>query len=222
MPNLPIIPRAESLSTMPWVSVVLFVVVMVLVFVVSQNRQPYASELRNLFNSRSRFMVYDAENTSTIANILLWVVVVFSYALLAFTFISQASQHMLSTLHFIIITLAVGALLGLKWLIMNGVSKVFEIQKQAKSFIGSYYITAALLGGVSLVIAAATIYTVGVSYKIFLIIYVILSIFTLTFVLFKAIQIFYHGIGSLFYIFLYLCTLEIMPALMIIKVASMV
>ena len=61
----------------------------------------------------------------------------------------------------------------------------------------------------------------GTSWAIWAVLGVLAILFVITLFI-KLLQIFYTGFSSLFYIFLYLCTSEILPLLVAAKVASIV
>ncbi|MGM9806194.1 MAG: DUF4271 domain-containing protein [Candidatus Aphodosoma sp.] len=220
---LPVIPRVESLSTTSWVAVTVIMILLVLMTVFAVNRHQYMSQLRNLANNRERVMIYDVEQKSLLAGVLLWVVVIMSYALLMFSFLVFVSGLSdISLPHYFLLVVGSALFFGVKWLLFKALGAVFGIRDRESNYTQSYFIIIALSGIFSLVIATAFIYTSGSMANILWWVYFVFVILFFIFVFFKAIQVFYCGIGSLFYIFLYLCALEIMPAVLVWKAVVMV
>lgn len=220
---LPVIPRVESLSTTSWVAVTVIMILLVLMTVFAVNRHQYMSQLRNLANNRERVMIYDVEQKSLLAGVLLWVVVIMSYALLMFSFLVFVSGLSdISLPHYFLLVVGSALFFGVKWLLFKALGAVFGIRDRESNYTQSYFIIIALSGIFSLVIAMAFIYTSGSMANILWWVYFVFVILFFIFVFFKAIQVFYCGIGSLFYIFLYLCALEIMPAVLVWKAVVMV
>lgn len=215
------LPRVESLSSTSWVSLTVAAILLMLITVFVINKHRYLLQLRNLVNSRERVMTYDVEQNSVLADILLWVVVIMSYALLSFSFlIFFSGQSGVSLSHYLWLIVGTAAFFGIKWLLFKALGAVFGMRDKS-SYTQSYFIVVAVFGIISLVMATAVIYTAGILHLLWWL-YFAFVVSAFIFVLFKAIQIFYRRKGSLFYIFLYLCTLEIMPAMLALKVALIV
>lgn len=195
--------------------------ILVLMLVVTLNRHQYTLQLRNVLNSRDRVMAYNEEQNSSLANILLWVVVLMGFSMALYAALVSTSPTA-SAVHFVVIALVAVLYIGLKWVLFKVLGRVFDLRKKAEVYASAYFIVLATSGLLSLLIATGAIYSVNIPPIVFAAVYALMAVAALVFILFKAIQIFYCGIASLFYIFLYLCSLEIMPAMLLLKVAAMV
>jgi hypothetical protein len=159
-------------------------------------------------------MNYDQESTSVWADVLLWFVVVSSYALLLMTYSAQ--------LNFFLLFVIVSAYLGLKWALIRFVGYVFGLKDVVRAFSTDYFVIIALFVFLLLPIVSCRIYMPEIPHSVWLILMLSMLVFVLITLFIKLLQIFYTRISSLFYIFLYLCTSEILPLLVAAKVASIV
>ena len=110
-------------------------------------------------------------------------------------------------------------------LIKYGVIKfcgfIFKLQDKATTFINTYFVLISLLGILCFPISIGIIYGTEIVQKISIILFVLSGIIVFNMVCIKLFQIFFRGIGSIFYIFLYLCAMEILPVFILLKIAFM-
>jgi hypothetical protein len=99
---------------------------------------------------------------------------------------------------------------------------VFGVREQAVAFSTDYFVIIALLGLLLLPISFGAIYMPEIPNLVWLILLLSIGFIVLIILFIKLLQIFYTGISSLLYIFLYLCTSEILPLFVAAKVASIV
>ena len=206
------IPRVETLLTSSRFSLLVLFVLVALTLSISAHRKQYSLYVRNLFNKQGRVMNYDQEATSVWANVLLWFVVVSSYVLVVMT------DTILYPFYFIVIA----SYFGLKWLFFRFVGYVFGLKEVVHAFSTDYFVIVAIFGLLLLPISYCRVYMPDVPNFIWYTLFVILVILLFIILFIKLLQIFYSGVSSLFYIFLYLCTSEILPLLVAAKVASIV
>ena len=204
--------RVVTLASSSWFGALVLIVLIALALSLSTHRKQYSLYVRNLLNKQGRVMNYDQEATSVWANILLWFAVVSSYVLLLMT----------DTNLFPFLFIIVSAYLGLKWALIRFVGYVFGGRDAVRAFSTDYFVIIAVFGLMLLPVACGRIYMPGVSDLVWNILLSIMGIFVLIILFIKLLQIFYTGISSLLYIFLYLCTSEILPLLVAAKVASIV
>lgn len=204
--------RVMTLASSSWFGALVLIVLIALALSLSTHRKQYSLYVRNLLNKQGRVMNYDQEATSVWANILLWFAVVSSYVLLLMT----------DTNLFPFLFIIVSAYLGLKWALIRFVGYVFGGRDAVRAFSTDYFVIIAVFGLMLLPVACGRIYMPGVSDLVWNILLFIMGIFVLIILFIKLLQIFYTGISSLLYIFLYLCTSEILPLLVAAKVASIV
>ncbi len=204
--------RIDSLASSPWFGLLVLIVLIALALSLSAHRKQYSLYVRNLVNKQGRVMNYDQESTTVWANVLLWFAIVSSYVLLIM------NDAALFPIFFIV----VAAYFGLKLALIRFVGYVFGNKEVARTFSIDYFVIVAMFGLMLLPVACGRIYMPGVSDLAWTILLLMMGIFVLITLFIKLLQIFYTGISSLFYIFLYLCTSEILPLFVAAKVASIV
>lgn len=208
------IQRIDSLASSWWFGGLVLIILMLLALSISAHRKQYTLYVRNLLNKQGRVMNYDQEATSVWANILLWFVIVSSYVLLA---MAKGLQF-----NFFILFIIVAIYFVLKWVMIRFVGYVFGLKDVARAFSTDYFVIVAVLGLFLLPLVCGMIYMPNVSDFVWSITLGLIGILVFIILFIKLLQIFYSGIVSLFYIFLYLCTSEILPLLVAAKVASIV
>jgi hypothetical protein len=206
------IPRTETLVTSSWIGLIILFVFVAFALSISAHRKQYSLYVRNLVNKQGRVMNYDQESTSVWANVLLWFAVVSSYALVLLT------DPIIYPFLFVI----VAAYFALKWLLIRLIGYIFGLKEVARAFSTDYFVIIALFGFLLLPIVSCRIYMPEIPHSVWLILMLSMLVFVLITLFIKLLQIFYTRISSLFYIFLYLCTSEILPLLVAAKVASIV
>ena len=206
--------RVETLASSWWFGGLVLIILVVLALSVSAHRKQYALYVRNLLNKQGRVMNYDQESTSLWADVLLWFVVVSSYVLLLMT----EEIHF----NFFLLFAIVVVYLGLKWVLIRFLGYVFGLKDVARAFSTDYFVIIAMLGLLLLPLNLGIIYMPEVPDFVWTVVLLVIGFLVVITLFIKLLQIFYRGISSLFYIFLYLCTLEILPLLVAAKVASIV
>ena len=210
--------RVETLASSSWFGGLVLILLIAFALSVSAHRKQYALYVRNLINKQGRVMNYDTESTSVWANIFLWFVVVSGFGLTVVSLFY--SQFSILNFQFLILYLTIAAYLGLKWLLIRFIGYVFGVREQAVSFSTDYFVIIALFGLLLLPISFGIIYMPEVPNLAWSILLISIGLIVLITLFIKLLQIFYTGISSLFYIFLYLCTSEILPLFVAAKVVS--
>jgi len=121
-----------------------------------------------------------------------------------------------------IIGIALLLILSIKFAVFRILAYVFFQRKQDNKLIDSYFAVIYGLGVVLLpVVALQTLAraTLSIWLTWFCVIACLIAVLL---VLYKILQIFWHGYSSIFYIILYLCTLEILPVLVGIRLLQMI
>ena len=213
------IQRIDSLASSSWFGGLVLIVLIAFALSVSAHRKQYTLYVRNLVNKQGRVMNYDTESTSAWANIFLWFVVVSGFWLIIVSlFYFKFSLH---NFHFIILYFIIATYLSLKWLLIRFIGYVFGVREQAVAFSTDYFVIIALLGLLLLPISFGAIYMPEIPNLVWLILLLSIGFIVLIILFIKLLQIFYTGISSLLYIFLYLCTSEILPLFVAVKIAQM-
>ncbi len=105
------------------------------------------------------------------------------------------------------------------WCAYNVVGYTFTTPERHRDWVRSYNATQALLGMALMIPAILAIFYPALAYNVVLIGLGIYLIARLLFI-FKGFRIFYTNFGSLVYFILYLCTLEIIPILLVYKISQ--
>lgn len=219
--TLPIIERnTELLHTWPWTGVIILLIITSLIVAISTHKKKYRLLLSNLKNSRSRIMNYDKENTEIWANILIWIIITLCYGLIE----SAILQHYHIIAHFnivviLLLSLITGAALSIKYGMIKLCGFVFKLEEKADTFINSQYLLISIYGILCFPMSAGLIYGNETVQQVSIILTVLFGIIEIIIVSLKLIQIFFNGIESILYIFLYLCTVEILPIFILLKLA---
>ncbi len=220
--------RVETLASSSWFGGLVLIVLIALALSVSAHRKQYALYVRNLLYKQERVMNYDTESTSMWVNFLLWFVVISSFALAVISLID--SSLFLTTTRdvniggivvFLILFGGFTCYFLMKWLIIRFVGYVFDLRDLSNAFSTDYFVLLALSGILMLPFVFGLIYSDGTIDLVLMFCLLILAILFVITLFIKLLQIFYTGISSLFYIFLYLCTSEILPLFVAVKMAQM-
>ena len=216
--------RVETLASSSWFGSLVLIMLVVLALSISAHRKQYMLYLRNITNTRGRVMNYDTESTSVWVNILLGFVVISIYALFINTIISFFSSNAfgLSLSAFLMFFAGVGLYFLSKWLLYKFMGYLFGLRDVAQAFTLDYFVIVSVSGLILLPMLLGMIYTLGKFDFVWLFAMLLVAFLMLITLFIKLLQIFYSGFSSLFYIFLYLCTSEILPLFVAAKAASIV
>ena len=221
------IQRVESLASSSWFGGLILIVLIALALSVSAHRKQYTLYVRNLLYKQERVMNYDTESTSIWVNLLLWFVVVSSFALTvislidSYLFLATKNVSMGGIVVFLILFGGFMCYFLLKWLIIRFIGYVFDLRDLSNAFSTDYFVLVALSGIMLLPFVLGLIYSDGTTDLVLMFCMLTLAILFVITLFIKLLQIFYTGFSSLFYIFLYLCTSEILPLFVAVKIAQM-
>lgn len=218
--ELPMIPRAVTPISSPITGVVILSVVILLLILFSVQKKQYLLYLKGLTNNHSRQMLYDNETPNIWANIMLAVVSLAGLSLLAIALLQYHVGVLVLSWHYILIFPAIALVLLLKWLIIKFIGYTFNVRDKSSDFISAYITITAVAGVLSIFFAIGLIYATGTAATFVFVGVVAFILIYKAFVLFKMLRFFYAGKGSVLYIFLYLCTFEIMPVFVMLKLVS--
>lgn len=221
--ELPIIARVTNWGTSPLIGITLIVSFLLFVIAFKQGKQFYLELLSNYFRDRDRMTYEEADNTSVSIIIMLTIALV-TFSL--FLTIVVNPTHTLDFSHnslilWLVLTIVTSGWLIVQWLVFKYVGFVTNQTAIMRKFIRSF-ITTFVVGGLLLFpIVVGMIYAPPASLIIFVYIGLIIMLIGVLLVLFKAFQFYFTGFSSLCYLFLYLCTLEILPILLLKKAVVM-
>ncbi|MGN0187120.1 MAG: DUF4271 domain-containing protein [Paludibacteraceae bacterium] len=224
MQNLPMIERATTWADLPFVGILLMVLCVAIIVSYNMARNYHRELLRNFFNNKERFAYADYDNT-LLSSILLIVCATISYGFF-FTIINVHLTPVVTQAdHWWMLFIIIGVVifwLFYQWLLLKVTGYCANIGMTMRSLIRSFFVTFVISG---LLLYPIVVGLVFASQALFLpltyigLLVVIISVFIL---IIRAIQLFLSGIDTACYLFLYLCTLEILPILLLKKLTEIV
>ncbi|MFI3297943.1 MAG: DUF4271 domain-containing protein [bacterium] len=215
--DLPIIPLPDTLANTSWVMWSIVVIILSLLFTFTARFNSYSERLKNLFKNKERTMNYSNAQSAAWIDGLLFITVLCSYAIFIYTQI-RCIENNIPTWSIAVILVGVYIFYTLKMVVTKTIGYAFYLDKKTSLYINSYQTFIALLGVALIPLSIYTTYTFDTAPHTSLIIGSVLVVIILLLILFKLIQYFFQGFVSLLYIFLYLCSLEIIPLLLIINI----
>ena len=221
--DLPTIPRVTNWGTSPLIGSTLIVLFLLFIVAFNQAKQFYLETLRSYFRDRERLTYEEADNTSiSILFMLIIAVCTFSIFIAIAANHSQAMDFSQQSLILLGIVVAlVSGWLVLQWLAFKYVGMVANQSTVMRRFIRSFITTFVVCGLLLFPIIVGMIYAPPAQVIFLLYIGLFFIGLAVILILFKAFQFFFNGFTSLCYLFLYLCTLEILPILLLKKAVVM-
>ncbi len=214
-------PRVRTIVNEQWLSVGFVLLLMLMLYIIGHNWKRYVFALRNLKSGKNRSISYEDAETSIVSTIVLWVIGLLSVTL----FLILAALSMPQTLEVLTtpstLMLMLGLLIGfvvLKYLGFKIVAYTFALQKDVQVYMESYFTIAATMSLLLIPISFGMIYSPPYLGQVVEYIGYIVTFTAFVLVCIKCVQIFFSGYTSIFYIFLYLCALEILPVAVLLKV----
>ncbi len=220
---MPIVMRAESIGRVPYLSIILIFLLASALYLIGKHKKAYLFSIRNIFSGKSRSVLYDDNNQSIFSYSLLWGITFMSLTL--FIIINRlttadAIETLRSPTNGLMYTGIVVGFILLKYVCFRFVGWIFDEEKNMHVYMRSYFTIMGSLGVILIPLSIASIYTSGVLHSVIQILGYFILIISLLLVTYKSIQIFFAKLISMFYIFLYLCTLEILPVLLLLKIVD--
>jgi hypothetical protein len=215
-----IIPRVQGLFNIPWLDLSLVGLLIITVFILATNKKQYLFQIGNLLSRSGRKVAYDVETQGRRGRALLLIMAIVADTLfLIFLLKGRVDVIAIAQNAALVsyIACALGGIFLLKYIVLQVGGYIFKIRNQAIVYRKSYFILILIQGTLLLPIDLAVVCAPALFASICIILGIIIIVFTFIFVVFKAVQIFFNGAISLFYVFLYLCTVEIMPFLLLVK-----
>lgn len=204
----PILPRPETLATNGWTGFVLLMLLLVYVTAYMLGRDRYIKQLAALRRGRDRYVSYDVQQSGPAGDIVLGVA---AFAGIAIGLLSVAARLLpgveVAPINLGIAAAATLAFYLIKFVALRWIKMVFRVRNGA--IIPELMYKVVIFGFVMLIIAIATLYVrqqwvvaamAGAA-----------VLFAVLYELVELVRNFFDGIGSLFYIILYLCAVEILP-----------
>ncbi len=208
------IERVTAWAQSPIVGFVLIAVFVLIVVAFNMARTYHLETLRNFFRNKERFAFADS-NRTLLSGLLLALCAIMSYSVF-FTIVFNRYLP-------IVLLVSIGAVvvwLLIQWLALIITGYCANVDAQMQQFLRAFFLTFVLFG---ILLYPITVGLVYAPQNIFLILtYIGYTIVAVGFIVLivKSMQLFFTGFDTTCYLFLYLCTLEIMPVLLLKKVAD--
>ena len=213
----PSLPQTES-----WVFIILVILFFLLGYSVSRSAGLISETAKNFFQVKERSSIFSKASVTDLRYQLL--LILFSIGVLslyAYLMIFKQTNPFSIRIYsyFLILT---GVFFGIKSLLFDLIGYIFLTPSSMKMAKESYFNILSILGIILFPLLILRIY-IPVDYS-----YIpeIISLFVCLggciLVIIKLFQIFYHKIVASFYILLYLCTLEILPLIILYKVYTLI
>ncbi len=211
-------PLPQSVLSNPVIPISLFAFFLLFIYILTHGRKVIGETLKEFFFLKVRSSIFfeTTANLPALRNsfVLLFVGGV-SLFLFAFTFETKFELHIA---YLGIIALGLLLFLSLKLLLFKFLGYIFFDRNHTEIFTRGYFTILFALGGALIPVDIALVYMPQIFHTTIIIIGLLLFVAAALLIFYKIIQIFLDRIASLFYIMLYLCTLEILPILIVLKI----
>jgi len=212
------IPHPSFPQTESWVFIILLILFFLLVYSLYNSAGMIGETLKTFFQVKERSSIFSKATINNIRIRLL--LIIFSIGVLSLyvyliIFKSTTPFSIKTYCYFFILT---SFFFGLKSLIFDLIGYVFLSPVSIKMGKESYFNILTILGTTLFPILIFLIYIPNNLYRIAELISLFICIGACILVIIKLFQIFFHKILASFYIMLYLCTLEILPLIILYRV----
>ena len=216
IPN-PSLPHSES-----WVFIILFVLFFLLVYSVSRSVGFITETVKTFFQQKERSSIFSKATVNDFRFRLL--LIIFSIGVISlyvYLILFKPTDHFSIKVYsyFLILT---GLFFGIKSLLFDLLGYIFLTPSSVKMAKESYFNILSILGIVLYPLLILQIYIPADLYKFTELISLIICSGACILVIIKLFQIFFHKIVASFYIMLYLCTLEILPLVVLFRVYNLI
>ena len=215
--QFPSIPQTES-----WVFIFLLLLFFLFVFSISRFPGLITETSRTFFQVKERTSIFSKATVNDFRYRFYYIL--FSICVLSFyayLILNTSSIHF-SLKEFCYFLLVTGIFFGVKTLIFDLLGYVFLSHTSLKMAKDSYFDIISILGIVLFPLLILQIYIPNNYSKLVELISLIVSISAVILVIIKLFQIFFHKVVASFYILLYLCTLEILPLIVLYRVYKLI
>jgi hypothetical protein len=216
------IPHPSLPQTEWWVFLILLILFFLLVFSISRSGGLIAETAKTFFQVKERSSIFSKATVNDFRlRILLTIFSAGVLSLYAYLVIfNPVNPFSIKTYsYFLMIT---GLYLGIKSLFIDLLGYVFLTPPSLKMAKDSYFNIISFLGVILYPLLVLQIYVPDKLYNSIGIIGLIACLSGCILVIIKLFQIFYHKIVASFYILLYLCTLEILPLVILYRVYKLI
>lgn len=207
MEGMPIIERVVPVADNGWTGFLFMAVFLVFGLFQSLYGRQYIRRMKQLNMGHTRIVSYDDNIVNWAFVSLLWIAAVVGMSLTVSAIIARMSGSVIDVVTFSIALGITSAYIGIKFGLLYLMMFVFDVQETV--FIAMMKIIVLLFGAVSAVAGLGLAYVSNIWVGVAILAIALLSGLVVEVIL--LVKNFYRRIGSLFYIFLYLCAAEILP-----------
>lgn len=216
--------RVTGLAGEEWLCGLMVVMLIAALFILALYKKQYLFQIRGLIAApNSRKVVYDADTRGVWGTVLFWVIVIFSHTVFLTVALDRFAEGAVAaraggvfgfmSLLFVLIA----AYFAVKYLLIKAGGYVFDIRGRTAVFSDGYFMLIFIQGVILLPVSMAALYASPPVDNVFTVIGMAVIAVTEILVAVKGVQTFFAGWLSLLYIFLYLCTLEFLPVVLLVK-----
>lgn len=219
MEQLPMIERADCCSRHPVVTLLLLSVFVLICLLLSVQPRYFQDMIKVLFGTKNTdaFLRTDAAMPNFFFNLAAYFVAVVTLSAFAIFFTEQFADVAFNSLRCLVMMAAVVVLLLFKWLILKMFDATLAKDNTVVVFSRDYFWLVTFFGMLLYPLVVLAVYAPpSWRFACLVAMCVVVGLWAI-FLLIKLVQYFFTRIGDLLYIFLYLCTLEIMPILLLRK-----
>ena len=216
------IPHPSFPQTESWVFIVLVILFFFLVYSSMQSVGLISDTIKTFFQVKERSSIFSKATVND--SRFRFFIIVFAIGVLSFYayLIFYKTFNPFSIKQYGLFLLATGLFFGLKSLIFDLIGYVFLNPSSAKMGKDAYFNIVSFWGAVLFPILCLQIYSPEKFIGITQFLSLIISIAAAILIIIKLFQIFFRKLLASFYILLYLCTLEFLPLIILLKVYSLI
>ncbi|MDR3652971.1 MAG: DUF4271 domain-containing protein [Paludibacter sp.] len=213
----PSLPQSES-----WIFIVLFILFFLFVFTVSRSSGLITETAKTFFQVKERSSIFSKATVNDFQ--IRFFLIVFSISVISlyiYLFLNKPSTPF-TIVEYSYIIIITGLYFGVKALIFDMIGYIFLTPLNLKMAKESYFNIIIFLGICLFPLLILQVYAPNNFGNLIQLISLIISFSAGILVIIKLFQIFLHKLVASFYIFLYLCTLEILPLIVLYQVYKLI
>ena len=214
---LPSLPQNEN-----WVFIILLILFFLLVYSVFSSAGMIGETLKTFFQVKERSSIFSKATVNNIRIRLLFIIFSIGVLSLYVYLIIFKSTNPFSIKVYCYFLILTGFFFGLKSLLLDLIGYVFLTPSTIKMAKESYFNILSILGTALFPLLIFLIYIPYNLYRISELFSLFICFSACILVIIKLFQIFFHKIVASFYILLYLCTLEILPLIILYRVYKLI
>lgn len=211
----------QTLQDSSWVTALILLLFFAFTYIMVRGDKMLRSKVNDFMYSKERSSIFlESSVNESRFNLLFSIIFIVSATFFLYALANPNDYFICDTnrlfgIH--IFTIFALMYLLLKFLIIRFIGSIFISQNVLSVFIKGYFSVVFTVGLFLFPVAVGLIYGTPEQSEVFLYIGKFVLLVGLLLILYKIVQIFLTGIYSIFYILLYLCILEILPVLLLVR-----